>query len=109
MNRHQASAGEWTDIRTSLVVQRQIPSSDRLTPVARDLRECLGPLCPVCGVIRGRVIGTTLSPINLRVGIRIVKLAHLLGRAHVSVERNRVANLCTSGSSSSATALPQRL
>ena len=90
---HQPSAREGTDIRTTFFVQRQIPSRDTTAPVAQHLRVGSSPLDPVARVIGSRVVRTALRPVKLHLGKCLANPAHHLRCPHISVKRNRIAEL----------------
>src|SRR5215469_12310659 len=93
VNRHQPPARKRPDVGPALFVQSKIPARNRLRPVACDLHKSLSPPCPVGQIVRCGNVWPTLGPINLRLGISFMKLAHLIRSTHISVERHRVAVL----------------
>src|ERR1051326_355686 len=91
MNRYHATARKRPDVGLSFFVQCQIPSRNRLAPVANRMGERLPPIGPIGRVIGSGIVRTPFSPVHLSLRMRLVHLAHHLWRAHVSMKRNRVA------------------
>src|SRR5262249_6787340 len=97
VDRDHPPAGKRPDVGPALLIQGKIPPRDRLRPVARDLGKRLPPLRPVTQVIGCRYVRPAFSPIDLGIGIGLMKLAHLIGSAHISMERDCIRVLTDAG------------
>src|SRR5579862_7546977 len=93
MNGDEAATSEGTNVGPPFFVERKIPSGDRLAPVANRLGERLSPIRPICRIVGSRIVGTAFGPMQLRLGMCFVHLAHHVRRADISMKRDRIAKL----------------
>src|SRR6201987_732455 len=97
VNGHNATAREGSDVRTSVFIEREVPSGDRSAPVAQNAGEGACPLRAIGQIAGIGVVGSTFGPIHFGVGAGFVRLGHHLRLSHIAVPGNRVAILTQVG------------
>src|SRR5713101_8073226 len=85
VNCDKSTARERADVRTPLLIQREIPARNRPAPVAQYLSKRVAPLSPIGGIGRAGVIGTALRPIHLSRGMCIMDPGHHVSSTSVTV------------------------
>src|SRR5712671_3895474 len=89
MNRNHTSAGERADIGPALLIEREIPASNRLAPVSQSPGKGAPPFCPIGGVVRTGVIWPALGPMHFGVGMSFTNLGN-----HADVTGIAVPSYC---------------
>src|SRR6478609_1365239 len=97
LDRNYTAAWEWTDIRIAFFIEGHIPRGDRASPVVQDSVELVGPLGPVRLVIGRGDVRSTLGPIRVLRGERIMHAAHRCRFADVAVPGDSVNVFVCSG------------
>src|ERR1700755_3282644 len=85
VNRDDASARERSEIRFSLLVERDIPCSKRSRPVVEDAVELIRPLRVIGLIVRLVDVGATLGPVGILCWKSIVHTRHRRWLADISV------------------------
>src|SRR5690242_3100478 len=93
VNGHDSTAWEWSNVWSSLFIERKIPSCDRFASISQCFGKDFRPMSPVAEVIGTRVVWPTLSPVHTDLWKLIFHLLHHLGFSHISVPGNVVAEL----------------
>src|SRR4029077_7296662 len=97
VDRHHTATRERSNVWPALLVQSKIPSRDGLPPIAKDFCECLRPIGPVRGIVWSGIVRAAFGPIDLRIGISVVELAHLIRRSDIPMKGDCVTELVHSG------------
>src|SRR5580692_12171718 len=85
VDRDKSTARKRADVGTTLLVEREIPTRNRLTPVAESPGKGVPPFGPIGGVVRPRVIWAALRPMHLSIGVSVVDLGSHARAADISV------------------------
>src|SRR5690348_3199688 len=93
VNRDQSAAGKGANVGAAVLIEHEIPSCDRLAPVAQNLSKSVSPAGPICRISRTSVIRTTLSPMHLGVRMRVMNFGHHVSAASVAMPRHCLGEL----------------